>query len=96
MYKLCISTYSDNFGSDFSELFVLLCQSSKLCCSDKSKVSRVEKEYSPFFGRFLIGETDFAEVALCRIKYLKLELRNLLANLQCTTIIRHDIPPWII
>jgi hypothetical protein len=96
MYKLRISTYSDNFGSYFLKFFVLLCQSSKLCCSDKSKISRVEKEHSPFLGRFLIGEAYFAEVALCRIKYLKLEIRNLLANLQCTTIIRHDIPPWII
>ncbi len=48
MYKLGIGADGYHLGTQFLEFFILLCQSSKLGGSDKSKISGIEKENRPF------------------------------------------------
>jgi hypothetical protein len=43
MDKLRVRTYRDDLCSDRLEFLMLLCQSSKLGCSDKSKICRIKE-----------------------------------------------------
>jgi len=90
-FRVCAD--SNDLGAYFFKFVILLCQSSKLCCSDKSEVSRIEEEHGPLLGCFLSRKTDFSEISFCRIENLEFEIRNLLANLHCATIVGHDTPP---
>jgi hypothetical protein len=61
MNKLCIGAYSNNLCAYLSEFFLPLCQSSKLCSSDKGEVRRVKEQYRPLPGclqRFKIHLTE--------------------------------------
>ena len=64
MNKLCIGAYGNNLGAYLSELFLLLCQSSKLSGSDKCKVGRVEEQYRPFPAFLHSFKAHFAEITL--------------------------------
>jgi hypothetical protein len=86
-----IGAYGNYLSAGFFECFILLCQSSKFRCSHKGKVGRVEEQNGPLFCRFLCGEADLAEIALCGLVGFKLEIRHLLADPDTAAITRHDV-----
>lgn len=80
MDELRIAAGRYDFGSQFFKLVVLLRQSSEFRCSDESEVGGIEEQNSPFFCSFLGCETEFAKIALGRLKSFEFEIGNGLTN----------------
>ena len=91
MDEFGIGADSNYLGTGFFECFILLRQSRKFRCSNKSEVGRVEEQNGPFFCRFLCGEADLAEIALRGIIGLELEIRHRLADPNTAAFTRHDV-----
>jgi hypothetical protein len=87
-----IAAYGYDFGPQFFELSVLLCQSSKFRCSDEGEVGRIEEQDGPFPRRFLCSKVEFAKIAFGWFKCFEFKIRNALANLQTAAISRHFTP----
>ena len=61
MHKLCIGAHGYNLATHALEAVVLLCQSSKLGCSDKGEVCGVKEQDAPLTVFFLVGELEAAK-----------------------------------
>ncbi len=87
MNKLGIGADCNNFSACLFEGSILLCQSSKFCCSDKGKIRGIKEEDGPLFCGFLASQADFAEISFRRVKCFELEIGNGLANLEAAAIV---------
>jgi hypothetical protein len=76
MDELRVGADADHFRACFLELCVQLCQSSKLSSSDKGKIGRIKKEYSPFLLVSERLEAYFSKIAFRRLIRLKLKIGN--------------------
>jgi hypothetical protein len=60
--ELRVAAYSNDLGSEFPEVFIPLCQSSKFRSSDKGEISRIEEEDCPLPVVFQCGKAYLSEV----------------------------------
>ncbi len=85
MDKLCIRAHGNNFSPRFLELFILLCQSTKLCRSDKCEICRIEEEYGPFAILLELFKGDLSKKDLIWIIGIHFKIRDTLPQMQSIT-----------
>jgi len=62
MYELRVCAYGDELSACCLEIFMLLCQSSELGCSDKGEISRIKEEDRPLPVRLQVRKADLSKV----------------------------------
>jgi hypothetical protein len=82
MDKLCVCAHGNHLSPCFIELFILLCQSTKFCSSDKCKICWIEEEYGPFAILFELLKGDLPEEHLFWIIRIHFKIRDTLPQIQ--------------
>lgn len=85
MDKLCICAHGHNFSSRFLELLILLCQSTKLCCSDKCEICRIEEEDGPLAILLELFKGDLSKKHLIWIIGIHFKIRDALPQMESIT-----------
>jgi len=90
--ELRVGTHRNELSPKRREIPLLLCQSSKLGCSDKGKISRIKEEHGPLLARLYFCQADLAEIALRRIIRLDPEIRYRVADLDAIVLAHLSSP----
>jgi hypothetical protein len=76
MHEMGVSGYGIHLAAYVSELIIFVCQIFKLCRTNEGKVSRIEKENTPFAENIFLRNS----FKLPRVKSIGFKIRNLFVN----------------